>query len=187
MTDSTTKHCSKCNEDKPTSEFSKDASSRDGLQCRCKQCWAQYYQAKREQIAIQHSHYYRDHREQIAQRTSRYRNTNRDHVRQYIRQSCERWRRAHRDNVRAMDHRRRARKLASGGTHTATDVKRQGESQKWHCWWCGDDCKDKYHVDHMIPLARGGHNGPGNIVIACPHCNLSKNDKLPDEWIGKLL
>jgi 5-methylcytosine-specific restriction endonuclease McrA len=33
----------------------------------------------------------------------------------------------------------------------------------------------------------GGSNGPENIVIACPHCNQSKNAKHPMDFCGRLL
>jgi 5-methylcytosine-specific restriction endonuclease McrA len=92
----------------------------------------------------------------------------------------------HKENA-ANSRRRRTRERGSGGTHTAQDVQRQGDSQKWKCWWCSKPCTDNYHVDHLVPLARGGHNDPSNIVITCPRCNCSKNDKLPQEWIGRLL
>jgi 5-methylcytosine-specific restriction endonuclease McrA len=54
------------------------------------------------------------------------------------------------------------------------------------CSKCGENCADKYHVDHLVPLAKGGHNNPSNLVIACPHCNDSKGAKLPHEFCGKL-
>lgn len=112
--------------------------------------------------------YYAEHREEIAAYTAA-------------------WQKANPDKMRAKYHRRRARKAGNGGTHTADDIQRQGDCQKWKCWWCGEDCSDKYHVDHIIPLAKGGHNNPSNIVITCPYCNQSKHDKLPDEWAGRLL
>jgi 5-methylcytosine-specific restriction endonuclease McrA len=48
---------------------------------------------------------------------------------------------------------------------------------------------DTYHVDHVVPLVRGGSDDPSNLVIACVPCNLSKGDKLPHEWkrSGRLL
>ena len=36
------KRCPKCDTDKPKSEFSKDARRKDGLQCYCKACNADY-------------------------------------------------------------------------------------------------------------------------------------------------
>ncbi len=67
------------------------------------------------------------------------------------------------------------------------DIKRQLKTQNHKCWWCLKTFDDIYHIDHRIPLSRGGSNGAGNIVIACPSCNLSKSNKLPSEWIGRLL
>lgn len=85
-------------------------------------------------------------------------------------------------------HTRRARKLAAGGKHTVQDVKMQLTRQKGRCYWCGQKLL-KYHVDHVIPLARGGSNGPDNLVIACPTCNLKRGAKLPHEFFegGRLL
>ena len=41
-----------------------------------------------------------------------------------------------------------------------------------------------YHVDHVVPLSRGGGNGVDNICLACPSCNSSKNNKLLGlEWV----
>ena len=31
-----------------------------------------------------------------------------------------------------------------------------------------------YHVDHDMPIARGGSNDPENLVLTCPRCNQSK-------------
>lgn len=72
------------------------------------------------------------------------------------------------------------------GIHTSDDILMQIKSQKYKCWWCGKKLK-QYHIDHRIPLAKGGTNWPGNIVIACPKCNLSKGAKMPHEWNGRLL
>lgn len=90
-------------------------------------------------------------------------------------------------NRRVNEANRRARKNANQETHTCKDVETQLKSQKYRCWWCGCDIHDSYHVDHLIPLARGGSNNVRNIVISCPKCNMSKGAKMPHEWIGRLL
>jgi 5-methylcytosine-specific restriction endonuclease McrA len=38
-------------------------------------------------------------------------------------------------------------------------------------------------LDHIIPLARGGHHVPGNTQMICLSCNLSKHAKPLDEWL----
>lgn len=98
-----------------------------------------------------------------------------------------RYKKQHPEQNRLAANHRRARELQAEGTHTADDVALQMKSQRSKCWWCGIAVGDTYHVDHVRPLARGGSNGPENIVISCPHCNLSKGAKLPQEWNGRLL
>ena len=37
-------------------------------------------------------------------------------------------------------------------------------------------------IDHVYPLAKGGANVPGNLVVACGPCNRMKGDMLPHEF-----
>lgn len=96
-----------------------------------------------------------------------------------------------RDNqrLRVKEQRRRARKRNAEGTHTAADIQTQYKRQKGKCYYCGKKTGDDYHIEHIVPLSRGGTNWPDNIVIACSACNLSKANKLPHEWPegGRLL
>jgi 5-methylcytosine-specific restriction endonuclease McrA len=47
------------------------------------------------------------------------------------------------------------------------------------CVYCGNRAQ---HVDHIVPLARGGHEAPYNLVPACQPCNSSKGARLLAEW-----
>lgn len=49
------------------------------------------------------------------------------------------------------------------------------------CAYCGKPVADM-HMDHVIPLSRGGAHSIGNVVPACAPCNLSKGAKLLVEW-----
>jgi 5-methylcytosine-specific restriction endonuclease McrA len=42
--------------------------------------------------------------------------------------------------------------------------------------------EQSYHIDHMIPLSRGGSNWPSNLQLLCPRCNLSKHAMTDEEW-----
>lgn len=46
------------------------------------------------------------------------------------------------------------------------------------CHYCGRTTADgiKLHVDHVIPVAKGGTNDLENLVAACDECNLGKSD-----------
>lgn len=102
------------------------------------------------------------------------------------------WRKNNKEQARTKDLRYRARKLNAEGIHTADDIKAQYERQSGKCYYaaCGhSELGDTYHVDHIVPLSRGGSNWPENLVLTCPHCNTSKGAKLPSEWPqgGRLL
>jgi 5-methylcytosine-specific restriction endonuclease McrA len=82
--------------------------------------------------------------------------------------------------------RRRARQLETGGTVKARDIRAAYRSQKGRCWHCGVNVGDKYHVDHLIPLVKGGSSDPRNLVISCATCNHKKGGKYCWEFNGKL-
>lgn len=48
------------------------------------------------------------------------------------------------------------------------------------CVYCGG----KYeHLDHIVPLSRGGEHSAHNLIASCAKCNLSKSNKiLGEEW-----
>ena len=48
------------------------------------------------------------------------------------------------------------------------------------CAYCGE--KEKLEKDHVIPIAKGGHYTPNNIIPACKSCNASKRNKNMDDW-----
>lgn len=82
------------------------------------------------------------------------------------------------------ENRRRARKRGAGGVFTEEDVSRLLIAQSGRCEWCGQCLDEKFHVDHIIPLSRGGRNDATNICLACPTCNIRKGAKLPSEFVA---
>lgn len=83
---------------------------------------------------------------------------------------------------RVKSSRRRARLQTVGGYYTKSDIERIFVLQKEKCANCGCSIKDMYHIDHRIPVAKGGDNNPKNIDLLCPSCNLRKAAKLPHEF-----
>lgn len=78
---------------------------------------------------------------------------------------------------------RRALNLISEGSHSAADVRSIFESQSGLCATCETKLfksgKNRFHVDHIYPLARGGSNDRYNIQCLCPSCNRKKSAKDP--------
>jgi 5-methylcytosine-specific restriction endonuclease McrA len=85
---------------------------------------------------------------------------------------------------RAKGQRRRALIAASPDHFTSKDLRAKYTAQEGRCVYCGTDLDGvAFHVDHIQPLSRGGSNGPGNIQITCPPCNLSKNARSHEEFL----
>lgn len=90
------------------------------------------------------------------------------------------WANRNKEKVRAIKHNYKAKRRAieSEGATTA-EVSEWLSKQDMVCYWCGTGCSKEYHIDHYHPLARGGKHEVGNLVIACPACNMTKKAKDP--------
>lgn len=211
------KLCSRCGEEKPATAdyFHRNKQQRGGLHIHCKSCVNEYVR-KYHQEHKQEAREYREankeklkaarrvrdlakkerkqrtiigNRDRALERTKERQREYRDTHKQYERERKHRWFLENREKSRAAFQRRRAIKLGAQGNHTVDDVRTQYQAQRGTCYYCKAKVGENYHVDHVIPLSRGGSNGPENIVIACPFCNLSKRDRLPHEWAqgGRLI
>lgn len=50
------------------------------------------------------------------------------------------------------------------------------------CWYCGIMLRDGWHVEHMLPIRRGGTSHIDNLVPACRYCNTRKGNRDVDEF-----
>lgn len=145
-----------------------------------------WYEANREHSRAYSATYRAENAEALRAGKARYRKDNLAKVRagkkrcyyakyeQYLEQS------------KVYTHRRRALLLGQTEHHTAADVLRILKAQSHRCVYCRASIKKKRHKDHIIPLSKGGHNGPSNLQLLCGPCNLSKHDKLPHEYAAEL-
>lgn len=84
----------------------------------------------------------------------------------------------------AKDANRRAKKNASG-SHTKDELKDIIRLQKYKCAVCLVSIRDRSgrHLDHIIPLSKGGRNDRQNLQFLCVACNLSKGNKDPEDFM----
>ena len=88
-----------------------------------------------------------------------------------------RWIAKNPEKVAAMRHNRRA----AGAEHMSDVVVASIHTRYGgFCVYCGGPGT---HIDHFIPIARGGTNAEGNLVEACKSCNSSKGSKEPFAWM----
>lgn len=111
------------------------------------------------------------------------------------RESIDAWRDEHPDRVRELrrassrrnpdaNRRRKAERRAREREAFVEHVEPMVvlESHDGVCGICGHDVDPlDFHVDHIVPLARGGHHSYVNTQPAHPFCNLQKHAAMPEE------
>ena len=124
--------------------------------------------------------------EKYREATRRWAKENPEKIR--VRQAA--YRKAHPELKRACESKRRAKKrnVSIGDEKEISKIYARAASKSpIRCYLCHKTVPHgKRHVDHVIPLAKGGPHASSNLAIACAACNMSKHDK-PPQAIGLLL
>ena len=163
------KTCSKCREVLPRDTFGRHRSKRDGLDHYCRPC-------RREQGRAWIAANPELGRERAREHSRTWRGANLEKARKKSRT----WKEANPEKIRDYNRAYRARKAANG-VHTVTprDLARLAAAPCAHAHL--GDCHGPTHVDHVVPIARGGAHGIGNLQALCARHNTSKCDRLEIE------
>ncbi len=95
------------------------------------------------------------------------------------------YRKANRAAVRSRNSNRRAQVKLSDPFERSCSVWARKDMEGERCWYCGK-LEPVMHVDHAIPLSKGGTENWTNLVRACGPCNLRKNSKTEQEFFALL-
>lgn len=160
---------------------------------------ARWYQRHIDEIRVKVRERYAANREYYLERNRRYREANPDKIAAANRawtlanpgrrtELWRQWREANPDEARAIESAKRARRVARirGTMVEKVDFKAILAEHGMVCHICGGDIESRadLHMDHVIPLARGGHHVQENILPSHKFCNISKSDKLMSELTG---
>lgn len=138
------------------------------------------YRRNKDKIRIYQRGWDNRNRAKLRLRNKQYRHTHEG------RQKRKKWVNANRDKLKAIYHRRQARKRGLPDAFTAEDWQRALAYWNDSCAVCGISFEErKPHADHIIPLVSPDCLGtvPLNILPLCSHCNMSKSDNDLFEWM----
>lgn len=121
--------------------------------------------------------------ETVKKTKEKYYQTNKNVIKVKVKQWKEKNKERSKELSRASCLNRVARKRNAPGKYTVQDVRNLYDSQKGKCACCDLSILDGYHVDHKIPLSRGGGNWPENLQLLFPSCNRKKHDKTMEEFL----
>jgi len=155
------KHCGSCHTFKKSSLFRKNKNRYDGLDGMCKEC-RNTKARKRYKINPEPKRAYMKNRNSLG-----YAKYNRKY---YLK-------RKETGKKRATDLNRRALKKNAKGKITKAIIQELLLESNGLCFYC-KQVIEKYHIDHYIPLSKGGSNEKSNLKISCPTCNLKKGSKI---------
>lgn len=204
------KTCTQCNETKEETAFHKQTRSKDGYSNTCKLCKSaidkKYRENNKEAIKTKNIEYRKNNKEKIAKRQRKqyheatseevekrreakrkYRQNAPEEVKQRKKEYDKKYFASEAGKITTMKsiHKRRAQKLSSeDGTVTSQALDKLKEEQSYQCKYCKCEldfsAKGQVHLDHVIPLSKGGAHSITNVVWSCASCNLKKSNKLID-------
>lgn len=180
--------CSRCRTELPLTDefFGKDKSTKTGWSGCCKTCRGLYSNEWRTKNKEAHLEVKRAWRESNPEKVKAHKLASQKRNRASAGVRNRRYAARHPEKIRTRTLNRIARKRGAEGTYTAIDVRHIYEEQEGRCFYCGISVffhipKD-VHVDHFVPLTRGGTNWPDNLRVSCASCNTSKGNKTVSEW-----
>lgn len=178
------KYCPRCEEEFPATleYFSPDKQFKSGLASACKKCVAEMSRDWRTRNPDKHLEAKREWRKNNPEKVKQQKSDSQKRNRASANKRASRYTKRHPDRINARTRNRYARKIAAEGTHTDADIAAHYEMQNGLCAYCGIRLFHDYHVDHYIPLIKGGSNWPDNLLLSCMTCNISKNGLLFEEW-----
>lgn len=198
MAEELNKTCVRCKQSLPREAFHNARNRPDGKYPYCRKCNSEWNKARDAADPIAAAERRARKKAYDAKYNLIHKQRKLDQVKRRYEQKSEeiklgikKWQANNKELVRAYKaaNKARRRSICNEGI-TGSELLAWREAQPKKCYWCGRGCKRKYHVDHYMPLSKGGKHEISNLVISCPTCNLRKHAKDPLDFareVGRLL
>jgi len=140
------------------------------------------YREDPEKYRERHREWYAENREHCIAYTAEYQRAHperkREHDRRYARRHSaeivkrvKRWQRENPERTREHLRKSKAKRRGAGEARTFSR-EAVWERDGGRCHICGGRCDhDDWHMDHLVPLSRGGAHAPDNVAVSHPRCN----------------
>jgi 5-methylcytosine-specific restriction endonuclease McrA len=127
-----------------------------------------------------HLTYYAANSEKKIEYQRKWREANPSKFYEYV----KKWQKSNPERYRNITRNCNARRRGSIGSFTEEEEMQLFTWQQGACHYCGNFLYSNmpYHIEHKIPITRGGTNYIENIAISCPDCNRHKHDKTEEEF-----
>ena len=145
----------------------------------------EYQQNNKEKLKEYKKEYHKNNKEQILERKKEYYQDNKEQLKEYQKE----YRKNNPHKAREKDRKRRALKKAN--VHEPYTEDQVLETYGTNCHICKEDIdlsasrssgapgwEQGLHLDHVIPLSKGGPDSLNNVKPAHGLCNLQKNNSL---------
>lgn len=93
------------------------------------------------------------------------------------------WRESNPEATKVHNQNRRALRVGNGGVLSKGLSDKLFALQRGKCACCGQPLGERFHLDHIMPLALGGSNTDDNIQLLRQRCNNQKHAKHPVDFM----
>lgn len=176
-----TRTCSECERRLAITEFHKDKAATDGYRSKCKECRISHVKK-----------WYADNRERQSTKELVRRRSNPE---KYAEKEAARYKKDKEKRLLLATEHSHLRKARKKLVKTERGITKVALRKKFgsKCYYCGIEMdfstgagrvfnRSMATIEHLIPLAKGGEHTFENTVLACRHCNISKNSKTEAEF-----
>lgn len=182
------KECCKCKLFKELKEFNKNKSKKDGLATECKSCKKIQNKKYRKEHLSYYKIYYENNKIVLSEKKKDYVTKNKEEYckRQHnwyiknidlVKKRVSLYKKEHPEQYQMYSNRRLAAKKSSViDVFTVQNIiGKYGNC----CFYCGGLFEE---IDHYLPLSKGGTHTLDNVRPSCKQCNLTKSNKLPEDF-----
>ncbi|PHE94706.1 hypothetical protein COF76_23130 [Bacillus wiedmannii] len=179
------KVCRKCKEWKVYSDYPENKKCKNGREGTCRNCRSEYskrwHEENKESRAKKTKRWYEGNKERKAESDRRWYEKNKERRAEQKRK----WEKENQEKRYSYGVKRRS--LKHNVKFTPSQRTELLNKDNWTCQCCGIkvhdrrtgdwNTHDKAHIDHLIPLTKGGDSTPDNLQVLCRTCNIKKHNK----------